>query len=344
MLTKEQVIQISEKYLKKKYTIFNKNLFVLEEFSEGSKYKMEGKDQWALFDYHLTWVEFLDNTEKHEDRNIIKIKINAKTGNVYFVDLKHHKPLNKTLSNQTLKKLEIAKKVLQDFLKTEIKNRKLKLSGYIAYPISIESHPVYRKTFFFQNEFGKFYVPLDYKCVSDFVFNPIQYEEKPLTDEEAIQIVNKFLKTHYFNFTKRNFEIRSWKPENSDLIHFDFEEKSGKGEVSIFENYIRIMVDKKTHSIESYHSSDLWIRRIKSVKISQEQATKIFKKRFLKAKSPEARLRENFNSQTKTTTTVWYIYDEHNSDKIENKFCFGTYLEIDADSGKLLKIGGFECK
>jgi len=105
MLTKEQAIELSEKYLKKKYSVFSKSLFVLENISEGSRYKTEGEDQWSLFDYHLTWVEFVDNTEKHEDRNIIKMKINTKTGNVYFIDLKHYKSQNKTLSNQTLKKM-----------------------------------------------------------------------------------------------------------------------------------------------------------------------------------------------------------------------------------------------
>ena len=72
MLTKEKAIEAAESYLSKKYPFFKSGFFVLENVSEGTRYKPDGKDVWNLFDYHLSWSEFLDNTQPHQDRNIIQ--------------------------------------------------------------------------------------------------------------------------------------------------------------------------------------------------------------------------------------------------------------------------------
>ena len=343
MLSKEKAIELAEKYLSKKVDVFKKSFFVLESVTEGTKYKPDGKDNWNLFDYHINWVEFVDNTEKHEERNSINVKINASNGKVYYLEVGHTKTRNKRPPKELIKKIQAAQKYLLDFLRSESRIRKVKPPSNIGYPLSIETHEVYGKVFMFKNSFGKFHVSVDSLFASDCWFSESENLKEPLDENKSLEKVTQFLNAHYPDFKKRNFEVKSFFEENRDKIDFNFSEKPLKGEVSIYENRLMIVFNRKKHAVESYHGSNLWIRRVKHIKITQEQAIKIFKKRFTKSQAPEARLAEKLDLFSVKTKTVWYIYDEHNNDKIGDKFCFGTYLEIDADTGQILKIGGFEC-
>ncbi len=341
MLTKQEAIKSAEAYLSKKYPVFKSGFFILENISEGTRYKPDGKDVWNLFDYHLTWIEFVDNTEKQEHHNIIHAKINVQTGRVYFSDIKYPKEKPKKISKEIIKKMEITKISLLQFLRKEAKENKLKSPSDIPLPISIEPHRIYQKTFLFKNDFGRFSVSFD-GFVCDAWFD-VRAENSELLDEKkSVEIVKNFLNRQYPDFSKRTFEIRSIFEEGMHNIEFDLTEKPKKGEVSIYQNHIRVVLNRKKHSIISYHSTNLFFRRTKSIKISAEQAVKIFKKKFPKSKNPQASVSEKLIDFK--PKSVWYVYDENHKDKVEDKFCLGIYAEIDADSGKLIRIGGFECK
>ncbi len=193
--------------------------------------------------------------------------------------------------------------------------RKLEYTG-------VTQHPNLGDLFMFESPYGEFWL-------SAARGNLVTFNAPPrLKVDEAGEMIREFLGRHVPEFGRRNFrqtdsymEEPYWKEE--------YLEKPGRGEHSIFQNWISVAIDVESGQIHNFNYSDLRHIRYVPPKIGEEEARKAVMERYPEGEILELELMEHTSDGGVTWVTMWNALIRPSQDEDATN----RIISIDADTG-----------